>query len=186
MLAKLKALWSKLLSLLKAKTPMPTQGASAVTSPSIASPTAAADLREVAAAIAYLRQFPDPITPFALMKRLGRGMSEDEEDYAESQGVIYGEDPKPQGPRESSGTDLSDGLEKLYRLADGEPKTVTFNRPGTVRVVNYAGTQLLSVTDHLGERILSGTTSPYDRYMPAGSYTFSIKSIGGQVMVHLL
>ena len=119
------------------------------------------------------------------MVKLGRGLTPGEIEFAQGEGVYVRPDEKPIAGADNTGSDISDRREHFYKLADGESKTVTFTGSGVVRVIPRSGTQLLSVTDHLGERILSGTVSPYDR--PAtGSYTFSIKSVGGEVAVHLL
>lgn len=115
---------------------------------------------------------------------MGRGLGDLEVAYAESRGVKFKDDPVDHGPAvDHSGPDISVHY-GLYKLADGEQKTVTFNRAGTVSVVPSHGTQIFSLTDHVGTRELAGNHR-YDRFMPAGSYTFSIRSAGGNVMVEL-
>jgi hypothetical protein len=180
MLAKLKALWSKLLSLFQ-RTPPPPAG---IAPPAPAKP-AVADFAEIRAAIDFLEPRVGTVTLHDLMVKLGRGLTPAEIEFAQGEGVYVRPDEKPIAGADNTGSDISDRREHFYKLADGESKTVTFTGSGVVRIIPRSGTQLLSVTDHLGERILSGTVSPYDR--PAtGSYTFSIKSIGGEVAVHLL
>lgn len=96
-----------------------------------------------------------------------------------------GKDPEPQGPVDHSGNDLSDGGVRIFVLANGQKQTVTFNRPGSLRVFGSSGTQLKSVTD-TETRKVSGTIGTYERiFSQAGSYTFSVESVGGNIAVQL-
>lgn len=143
------------------------------------------DYSKVKEAIQFLKdRGVDPITSFELLRRMGRGLYPHEDLYARGAGVIFRDAP-PVGPIDRSGNDLSDGTPRTFVLADGQQQTVTFNRAGTVRVWGYSGTQVDSVTDH-ETRSLAGTTAWYDRELPAGSYTFSVVSRGGNIAVMLV
>lgn len=144
------------------------------------------DLEQVTKAINFLRPLIDPIKSANLLMRMGRGLYPHEEAYARAQGVVF-VDAAPVGPIDRSGNDISDGSPRTFVLSDGQEQTVTFNRGGKVRVLGHAGTQLRSLTDDSGTRVLSGTNQEYEReFSGPGSYTFSVTATGHDVMVRLL
>lgn len=144
------------------------------------------DLEQVTKAINFLRPLIDPIKSANLLMRMGRGLYPHEEAYARAQGVVF-VDAAPVGPIDRSGNDISDGSPRTFVLSDGQEQTVTFNRGGKVRVLGHAGTQLRSLTDDSGTRVLAGTNQEYEReFSGPGSYTFSVTATGHDVMVRLL
>jgi hypothetical protein len=85
-----------------------------------------------------------------------------------------------------SGNDLSDGGVRTFVLSNGQTQEVTFNRPGTIRIFGHAGTQLVSVADGSGLHRGAGTIWAHEVHAgQAGSYTFSVESIGGNIAAQL-
>lgn len=88
---------------------------------------------------------------------------------------------KPVEAVDRSGNDLSDGGVRIFVLANGQKQTVTFNRGGKVRIFGSSGTQLKALSDW-ETRKATGTIAVFERtFAEAGSYTFSVESVGGNI-----
>lgn len=161
--------------------------------PPILPPIVAKPKSEVLKAIEWIRYANPPGYVIPLQEviiKVGRNLTAEEMAEAIANGVFVRKDEAVTGELpDFSGMDLTDGKTgyKLYKLANGEKKQVMFNRSGTIKIVGYAGTQLLSVTDGRGTHDVAGTVGGYTAYVVGPSfYTFSVESVGGDIFVQHL
>lgn len=137
---------------------------------------------EVDRAIAHLRQF-GRITDFELVQRMGRGLSEAEQAYAVSQGVVWREAPKPTGtPVDRSGFELNQGNGYLVHPEVVPGQAYTFTYPQgvgrLVRVFPVGGDQIDKVN---GEVVIGG------KDFPAGNGTIhlTVEGVGRNGKIRL-
>lgn len=87
-------------------------------------------------------------------------------------------------PPATGGMDISDGaIRTLGYVYDNQITNVWVNRPGMIEVVPVSGTQIKSRTDNYGTESGMAQSASYQRQVQAGTYSFSVESIGGNIAV---
>ncbi len=90
--------------------------------------------------------------------------------------------PPPPPPVNTGGIDISDGaIKNLGYVNDDQPVSVFVDRPGLIEVVPVSGTTIKMRADVYGIESLIGGS--YQRRVLGGTYTVTVRTIGGNIAV---